>query len=205
MSETRGLPVHVAPPLLSRTSPALARIVVPFTSVHRDTRAALEPYGPRVKYCDVSEVGAYWRLFSDLWAAGEDFILIEHDIVVRPGTIDGFDRCPSSWCSCSYTWNWKPAYSWLADRSAKVLENSLGCTRFRAEFLKASPDLGTDAVLERFARQSKLGSLVEARRRFTPRLAPPIPHYLVDQLFLAVVADGGTVSFCAHERVGHRQ
>lgn len=187
-----GVPVHRNPPRLSRSNPAPARIVVPYTTLHKDTRAALEPYGDRVQYVDVSgDEGAFWCLFRDLWAAGEDVILIEHDIVVRPATIDHFDRCPQSWCSCSYTWRWKPAYHWLTDRSTKVLNASLGCVRFRAELLADCPELGSDDVLE---------DVVEG-------LPPgvPLPWSFVDSVFLAVMYGRRRYAVCEHERVGHRQ
>lgn len=183
-----GAPVHYAPPRLSRSDPKPARIVVPFTKVHPDTRRYLETYGDRVEYVEMTTDDAYWCLFRDLWRAGEDFTLIEHDIVPRPGTVDHFDRCPESWCSCSYTWSWKPQYTWLTDRSTKVLNSSLGCTRFRAELLADCPELGTDAVL----------------KRFKPKLAAPIPYHLVDSILLAVLF-GRRYAFCQHERVGHRQ
>lgn len=187
-----GVPIHHAPPRLSRTDPSPARIVVPFTCVHQDTRAALEPFGDRVEYVDVSgHEGALWGLFRDLWAAAEDFILLEHDIVPRQTTIERFDRCPESWCSCSYTWRWKPAYHWLTDRSTKVLNASLGCVRFRAELLEDCPELGTDAILQ---------EVVEG-------LAPgaPLPWPFVDSVFLAVMYGRRRYAVHEHERVGHRQ
>jgi hypothetical protein len=204
-TDTRdGFPVHHSPPPLSRDSPSPARIIVPFTKVHPDTRAALKPYGSRVEYVDVRADGAYWSLFRDLWAAGEDFILVEHDIVPHVGTIEHFDRCPSSWCSCPYHWKWKPQYNWLADRSSKVIDNSLGCVRFRSEFLKQCPDLGSDAVLERF---KHIGDQLEYRKNDhkTPGITGPIPYFLVDSIFLGVVFFGQKYAHCVHEQVGHRQ
>ena len=185
-----GLPVHYAPPRCERPAPEPARIVVPLTRLHPDTAAALAPFGTRVRYVDVSAPGAYWELFRGLWRAGEDVILIEHDIVVGPGTIAHFDRCPESWCTCPYLWHWKGTYPWVKDRRPKLLNADLGCVRFRAELMAAAPELGDDAIL---------GELVENWR---PGL--PLPYWLVDDVVRGVLLFRRHYAFCEHERVDHR-
>jgi hypothetical protein len=185
-----GVPIHYPPPRCERSDPSPARIVVPLTRLHPDTAAALAPFGQRVRYVDVSAPNAYWELFRDLWRAGEDFILIEHDVVPRPQTIARFDRCRESWCSCSYLWHWKPAYQWIKDREPRVLNADLGCARFRAEVMAAAPELGDDAIL---------GEVVENWR---PGL--PLPYWLVDDVVRAVLLLRRKFVFCQHERVGHR-
>jgi hypothetical protein len=67
---------------------------------HPLTVSALEAQAPgRVEYVDVSgSPYAYWELMRALWTAGEDFALVEHDVVVADGTIDAFERCPAGWC-----------------------------------------------------------------------------------------------------------
>jgi hypothetical protein len=185
-----GLPVHHAPPRCERPSLEPARIVVPLTRLHPDTAAALAPFGDRVRYIDVSPPGWYWELFRDLWRAGEDFILVEHDIVPGPQTIARFDECRGSWCTCPYLWHWKGTYPWVTDRRPKVLNGDLGCTRFRAEVMTATPELGDDAIL---------GELVENWR---PGL--PLPYWLVDDVVRAVLLERRHFAFCEHERVGHR-
>lgn len=184
-----GVPVHHRPPALSRPDPAPARIVVPFTAVHKDTRAALEPYGKRVEYVNVADRGAYWGLFRDLWAEGRDFVVVEHDTVPRPATIERFDRCRQSWCACSYTWRPRPRYTWMTDRSTKVIKG-LGCVRFRAEVMKAAPELGSDAILYTVLENYDGG---------------PLPYFLVDRIMIAVLQGLRGYQDCEHERVGHRQ
>lgn len=60
---------------------------------------------------------AYWRLVRGLWQAGEPFILVEHDIEVRPETLTGLADCERPWCVASYR---HPAGWWLI---------GLGCTK----------------------------------------------------------------------------
>lgn len=45
---------------------------------------------------------AYWNLFLDLWDEGEPFVIVEHDIVVRPSTIQRLENCPALWCGFVY-------------------------------------------------------------------------------------------------------
>ena len=72
--------------------------------MHPSTAATLAPYGDRVRYVDVHAPGAYWELFKSLWKSGEDFIIVEHDVVVNADTIESFDACPEAWCTAPYLW-----------------------------------------------------------------------------------------------------
>lgn len=70
---------------------------------------------------------AYTLLLQELWEQGETFAIVEHDIVIRPDTLDAFEDCDQPWCSYTYPF-----------RDTHIA--GLGCTRFRAELLAAHPD-----------------------------------------------------------------
>lgn len=72
---------------------------------------------------------AYWRLLADLWAAGETFTIVEHDISPTPDALASFDDCPGDWCACPYP------YLNLRDPVG------LGCVRFRTALMSRQPDL----------------------------------------------------------------
>jgi hypothetical protein len=116
-----------------------ARIFVPYTDLHPATVAALEPHRERVELVEVSEEGAYWRLFESLWQRGEDFILVEHDIEVGASTVETFDECPKAWCTATYRWRRREGYRGPAD---VILWHALGCVRYRAELMAQLPELG---------------------------------------------------------------
>lgn len=102
------------------------RVVVPYTDLHADADAALTAYAPDAERVDVSgSVEAYWRLLRELWRAREDFAVIEHDVVITEGTIEGFEACSEPWCAC-------------ADPTLGPAQ--LQCTRFRASLMDALPD-----------------------------------------------------------------
>lgn len=70
---------------------------------------------------------AYGEVLALQWGFGEDFAVIEQDIVIRPDVVEAFANCPEAYCAFPYAWttNVGPA---------------LGCTRFRADFLQRYPN-----------------------------------------------------------------
>lgn len=105
------------------------RVVVPTTRTLPEVWDALAGAGVDAEAVDVSGAeDAYWRLLSELWAAGDDFCIVEHDIVVDAGTIAGMAACAEPWCACEYPY--------LRGHCA-----GLGCARFRSGLLRATPGL----------------------------------------------------------------
>ena len=105
-------------------------VVCPYTEIRDETRAALDQSGyewePR--FVGGSDTD-YFDLLSELWRAGADFVIVEHDVVIAPSTLDIFDACPSEWCGSGYPYMRMAAYV------------GLGCVRFRGELTRALPDL----------------------------------------------------------------
>ena len=89
-------------------------IYVPYSSdekLNPLTEEALSPYGARVHYRYVGGSDtAYWKLVNDLWNKGEDFIVVEQDIVVRPDVIPSFDSCHFPFCVANYRYNNRHSY-----------------------------------------------------------------------------------------------
>jgi hypothetical protein len=78
------------------------RVVVPYipSALRAETVIALRQQGADVELVDVSgDVTSYWQLLRDLWQAQEDFLVVEHDIVVPPWTVAALETCPRAWCS----------------------------------------------------------------------------------------------------------
>lgn len=87
-------------------------VVVPFANdtnepaVHKAMRLNLEVQGLRPRYermnGTLDEAFAYDRLFRRLWAEGEPFILVEHDILPWPGAVQQLWTCDREWCGFPY-------------------------------------------------------------------------------------------------------
>lgn len=118
------------------------RVVVPHTEMHPLTDRALHRWAPSAERIDVStSETAYWELLAGLWAAGEPFAVIEHDIEIHEHVIPSFVDCPQPWCVFPYVWRWGFTPSPALSDVEGLLTQALGCTRFGAACLKAHPDL----------------------------------------------------------------
>lgn len=107
------------------------RVVCPFTRISPETRDALDASGYLWEARDVSGSDtAYWDLLAGLWAAGEAFAVVEHDVIPAPGALASLETCPADWCSSPY-----PYFVGMYP--------GLGCARFGDGIMARHPDLMT--------------------------------------------------------------
>ena len=117
------------------------RVIAPFTARQSDAERALREWAPDAEGWDVSQSNtAYAQLVENLWASGEDFLIVEHDIEINPMVLDQALHCECDWGVSPYKAN-----SFHGFNVAPLLTCSLGFTRFRAPLLKAFPDAVTRA------------------------------------------------------------
>jgi hypothetical protein len=113
-------------------------VICPYTRLRPETSGALDVAarrGHELEYVDVSGSDtAYAELLADLWADGRGFILVEHDIVIRPGLLDELARCGHDYCAAPYALR-------------EYVAQALGCTKFASRLLAGFPD-----VMERVLR-----------------------------------------------------
>lgn len=96
-------------------------IVVPYTDLHPQTAAAV----PDAQFVRIEHADHYRQLLRELWARGEAFTLVEHDVVPRTEQLAALDACPEPWCGYGYgPGDWTPVF---------------GCIRFRADLIAALP------------------------------------------------------------------
>lgn len=105
------------------------RVVVPYTYVGREVATAL---GATHRPWDMLPVGGsdrdYYDLLTRLWAEGETFVIVEHDIVVHPTAIDELEQCTHEWCGFPHYYG---RYG---------LTYGLGCVKFDAALMARHPD-----------------------------------------------------------------
>ncbi len=103
------------------------RVICPFTELEPETRDAIDLTGRQCEYVDVSgSDDAYWALLAELWKAGREFCIIEHDVVPGRGSLDELEDCPGDWCSFAV------AYGTGAHAG-------LGCVKFSTRLLGQLP------------------------------------------------------------------
>lgn len=90
-----------------------------------------------VAFCDVSGSDeVYWELLASMWAKAAAFIIVEHDIIVRPDSLGELEQCHHPWCSFQVPYVGK-------------LYAGLSCAKFSAALIARYPD-----ALERIAELS---------------------------------------------------
>jgi hypothetical protein len=104
------------------------RIVVPFVKTAPGVLEALSDtgHGYDAVYVGDSD-SAYFDLLYELWSAGDGFIVVEQDVIVRPDTIDALLQCSMPWCMypIPYLGSTYPG---------------LGCVKFSESVLRQSPN-----------------------------------------------------------------
>jgi hypothetical protein len=108
------------------------RVVYPFVQEFPDALNVLFPH-------DIERVAlgpnadAYWRLMRDLWRSGDDFLIVEQDIVLPAGAVAEFDTCPRDWCAQPY-FMWGTWGAWH------------GAVRYRGSLTAQFPSLPDDVA-----------------------------------------------------------
>lgn len=153
------------------------RVIVPYTRrLDPRTLVALRRTGHPFTTVDVSmDEHAYWRLVRSLWATGDSFVLVEHDIGVKQDTLDDLESCGFGWCSYGYV-----------IRGGAIM-NSFGCVRFRSTFIHSYPDIFTHPRLVLPVHWRALDSNVEMVLMERFGHAKHVHHGLLDHYW-----DGGT-------------
>lgn len=105
-------------------------ILVPYARLHPATARLLNRHAPghiRVRI-GALDVDAYWRLLAEAWRRPGDLMVVEQDIGIREGVVDGLAACREPWCGHPYA-------------IGRQMLVCLGCTRFTAALKAAEPDL----------------------------------------------------------------
>lgn len=115
-------------------------IYVPYTLLAPETVTALQ--GKRFEAVPMLDSEAYVRFFEERWAAAKTFVVVEHDVVVWPGAIEGLLSCSRDWC----------AYGYASDHD---LEHDsfcafLGCVKISAGLIAAVPQCWAEKPVRRW-------------------------------------------------------
>jgi hypothetical protein len=73
----------------------------------------------------------YSLFIADIWARGEGFVLVEHDVAPWVGALDQLAACSGDWCMFRYA-------------KGGGLSRGLGCTKFSSRLVREYPDLADE-------------------------------------------------------------
>lgn len=158
------------------------RVIFPYArEVQAPVDAALRELAPHAERVDVSgSPTSYYELLSRLWAEGEGFVVLEHDIQLTPEALREAEECPCSWGVAPYV---HPVAAVVAGGGRTIANISLGCTRFSTELLRAHPDAWDDDVTPPQWRSHAWGKLdsriagVLMLAGVAPHEHSPVPHW----------------------------
>ncbi len=112
------------------------KVLVPFTSLRAETVVGLAnstiPYEMVAR--PITDDEGYFLALSEAWTPTpehmpEPFIVVEHDIVVRPETLRELRDCPEDWCAAPYPYL-NESEAW-----------GMGCVKFSDRLICRSPYL----------------------------------------------------------------
>ena len=139
-------------------------VIVPYaqkSAILDSVKLGLGIQGLRPRMVKLDSELSYDVLFRELWAKGEPFILVEHDIIPWPGAVQELWTCPEPWCGFPY-------YVF------GELRAYLGCTKFDPARLGECPltgDLFSWAVIDR-----KIENILMQRGHKGHVHSPPVTH-----------------------------
>ena len=109
-------------------------MIYPYTDQRtEESHIALTRWAPQAERIFVGEGEFdYGHLLADLWAKQQDFLVIEHDIVIHEGLVEEFANCEEEWCSSPYTY---------FDQPVTTSGGGLGCTKFSSQLMRRWPTL----------------------------------------------------------------
>ena len=120
----------------SAASEVPPKVLVPFTALRAETVVALANSDieyEMVAHPITDDQGYFWAL-AEAWTPTrehmvEPFIVVEHDIVVRPETLRELRDCPEDWCGAPYPYLDKPE-AW-----------GMGCVKFSDRLIVRNYDI----------------------------------------------------------------
>lgn len=77
------------------------RVVYAHVRIFPESLESIREAAPEMAVTDAGP-DAYWSLLRDLWRSGDDFCIVEQDMVVPPGALASLEACPELWCGVPY-------------------------------------------------------------------------------------------------------
>jgi len=115
--------------------PAPVRVLVPYTKPTVTLQLVLDCL--RIQYVQpelvkVGDGAEYHTALADAWAAGEEFFVVEHDVVVWMGGIRQLAECDEDWCSLPTMCH------------GRLIPTTFGCVKFGKRMVEQNPGFWDD-------------------------------------------------------------
>lgn len=115
--------------------PTDARVIIPYVKASHQLQTVVDCLRIQRVQPELHKVGdgdSYWKLLKDVWAEGEEFILVEHDVLVWMGGIENLRRCEKDWCTLPTMCH------------GLMFSTALGCVKFGKQLIERYPGFWDD-------------------------------------------------------------
>jgi hypothetical protein len=153
-------------------------VVVPFIRIHPLTERALRELAPDAERVDLrGGTAKYADLLETRWRDADGWLNVEHDIELTADALREAIECPCLWSTSQY------------QGENGLITHALGCTRFRADLIRAVPDamararrdasFGRGQYLDHWLHiDSKLAAVLLGEG-YEPHVHSEVPHHHV--------------------------
>jgi len=141
--------------------PNAMHVVVPYTKVTSLLQTVVDCL--RIQFIQpelhkVGDNGDYWKLLDGLWRLGEEFFVVEQDVIVGAGGLHFMRDCPEPWCS-------NPTVC-----HGRLISTTFGCVKFGSS-LMGDPDFWSDIPKTWFRLDANF-----ANKQGFPKVRPHVHH-----------------------------
>lgn len=99
-------------------------VIVPYAKLNKWIPLCLKAEGVEARYVQMEDDEHYSRLLGELWAKGETFIFLEHDVLPWPGALSQLWNCPEPYCAFPY-------------QLSGCIGLAMGCNKFSAKLISS--------------------------------------------------------------------
>ena len=115
--------------------PLDVRVIVPYVKTSHKLQTVVDCLRIQFVQPELVKVGddeSYWSLLRDEWAKGEEFFIVEQDVIVWTGAISMLQACAQSWCTLPTLCH------------GRMITTTFGCVKFGKQLVERNPGIWDD-------------------------------------------------------------
>jgi len=117
------------------TEPAKIKLLIPYTKPTAQLQTVVDCIRIQAVQPVLVKTGPgddYWTMIRDAWEEGDEFFIVEQDVIVWQGGLRQLDECPQDWCTFPTMCH------------GRMISTTLGCVKFGKQMIERNPGLLDD-------------------------------------------------------------
>lgn len=122
-------------PYTTVEQPAPVTVIIPYTEASEKLQFVIDCLRIQQVQPELHRVGhrdEYWQLLHDRWEIGDEFLLVEQDVVVWQGAIQHLAECSNAWCTLPTMCH------------GRMITTTFGCVKFSRDLIARNPRFWDD-------------------------------------------------------------